>query len=99
DGARIFIEATWSNRSPADIAAPFDYVYVSLYKYLDAPFGAVLAGPADKLKGLAHERRRYGGGLFQMWPAALLALHALPRQTAEWVAIRAALDNVVADLS
>lgn len=88
DGARIFIEAAWTGRSPAEIAAPFDYVYVSLYKYLDAPFGAVLLGPAAPLAGQQHERRRYGGGLFQMWPAALLAHNALSRQETVWREVR-----------
>lgn len=95
DAARIFIEAAWSDRSPAEIAAPYDFAYLSLYKYLSAPFGAVLAGPAAALDGLFHERRRFGGGLYQMWPAALLALDALPRQRAEWQAARTAGDAVL----
>ncbi|MCR8725414.1 threonine aldolase family protein [Frigidibacter sp. ROC022] len=98
DAARIFIESAWSGRSPAEIGAPYDFVYVSLYKYLTAPFGAVLAGPAEALDGLFHDRRRFGGGLYQMWPAALLALDALPRQDAEWLAARAAGEAVAAAL-
>lgn len=88
DGARIFIEAAWAEKTPAEIAAPFDFVYVSLYKYLDAPFGAVLAGSKAALAGQHHERRRHGGGMYQMWPAALLALRALPRQRENWRAVR-----------
>jgi threonine aldolase len=96
DGARLFIEAQWAGQSPAEIAAPFDYIYVSLYKYLGAPFGSVLAGPAAKLEGQFHERRRLGGGLYQMWPAALLALDALPRQAERWRRARVAGTAVLA---
>lgn len=90
DGARIFIEAAWTDRELTEITAPFDYIYLSLYKYLDAPFGAVLAGSAAALEGQHHERRRFGGGLFQMWPSALLAHNALARQTKNWAAVRVA---------
>lgn len=99
DAARIFIEAAWRGSTPAEIAAPYDFVYLSLYKYLDAPFGAVLAGPGVKLEGQNHERRRYGGGLYQMWPAALLARHALPRQAAAWQSIRQHGEAVFAALA
>lgn len=98
DAARIFIEAAWTGRTPADIAAPYDFTYLSLYKYLSAPFGAVLAGPAEALEGLYHERRRHGGGLYQMWVAALLALDALPRQAADWQAAREAGGPVLSEL-
>jgi threonine aldolase len=98
DGARLFIEAAWAGKTPAEIAVPFDFVYVSLYKYLDAPFGAVLAGPRAALAGQHHERRRHGGGMYQMWPAALLALHALPRQEGNWLAVRARAEAVFAIL-
>ncbi|CAH1657644.1 threonine aldolase family protein [Chelatococcus asaccharovorans] len=98
DGARVFIESAWTGRSPSEIAKPFDFVYLSLYKYLTAPFGAVLAGPAAALDGLFHERRRQGGGLYQMWPAALLALDSLPSQIDLWHQTRLASDAVLAAL-
>ena len=90
DGARMLIECAWSGQEPADMAAPFDLVYLSLYKYLDAPFGCVLAGPAGMLRDLHHERRRFGGSLWEMWPAAVLAGAALDRQAQEWAAARQA---------
>lgn len=73
DGARMLIECAVTGQDPADVAAPFDLVYVSLYKYLDAPFGCVLAGDSAPLENLFHDRRRYGGGMWQMWPAAVMA--------------------------
>jgi len=48
-------------------------VYLSFHKYLHAPFGCVIAGPTALFEGLHHRRRRFGGSLYQMWPAAVLA--------------------------
>ena len=52
-------------RDVAEYAKPFDTVYVSLYKYFNASFGAILAGPRDLLDGMFHVRRMFGGGLSQ----------------------------------
>jgi threonine aldolase len=77
DGARLLIEAIYSGIAPADYAASFDTVYISLYKYLNAAAGAVLAGPRALLDGLYHQRRMFGGGLPHAWPYAAVALHCL----------------------
>jgi threonine aldolase len=61
--------------SPQQYASHFDTVYVSLYKYFGAPFGAIVAGTNACLDGLYHERRRFGGGLASASLAAALALH------------------------
>ena len=49
-------------------------MYVSLYKYFGAPFGAILAGSHACLDSLYHERRMFGGGLASASLAAALAL-------------------------
>ena len=54
DGARLFLEAAYARKDVAEYAKPFDTVYVSLYKYFNASFGAILAGPRDLLDGLFH---------------------------------------------
>jgi threonine aldolase len=77
DGARLLIEAVYTGIAAADYAAPFDTVYVSLYKYLNAAAGAVLAGPRALLDGLYHQRRMFGGGLPHVWPYAAVAVHYL----------------------
>jgi threonine aldolase len=77
DGARLLIEAVYTGIAPADYAALFDTVYVSLYKYLNAAAGAVLAGPRTLLEDLYHQRRMFGGGLPHVWPYAAVALHSL----------------------
>jgi len=78
DGARIFLQAAYEGRDVADYAAPFDTVYVSLYKYFNAPSGAILAGPRDLLDGMYHTRRMFGAGLPAAWPFASIAHHYLP---------------------
>lgn len=98
DGARMLIECAWTGQSPRDMAAPFDVVYMSLYKYLKAPFGCVIAGPAALFEGIHHDRRRYGGSLYQMWPAAVLAADALPRQEKLWAEARLVGEAVVSTL-
>ena len=77
DGARLLIESVYTGIAPADYAALFDTVYVSLYKYLNAAAGAVLAGPRALFDGLYHQRRMFGGGLPHIWPYAAVALHFL----------------------
>ena len=77
DGARMFLEAAYARRPVADYARPFDTVYVSLYKYFNASFGAILAGPRNLLDGMFHVRRMFGGGLSSAWTSAAVALHYL----------------------
>jgi threonine aldolase len=77
DGARIFLATAYTAIAPASYAALFDTVYISLYKYLNAAGGAVLAGSARLLEGLYHQRRMFGGSLRQAWPYAAVALHYL----------------------
>ena len=80
DGARLWESTTRLGRSLAEVAALADSVYVSFYKSLGGLSGAVLAGPQE-LGGYAKAwRHRYGGQLFEQWPAALSALHGLETQ-------------------
>jgi threonine aldolase len=77
DGARLFIEAAYTGRGVREYAALFDTVYVSMYKYFNAAGGAILAGPRRLLDGLFHTRRMFGGGVYESWPSAAVALHYL----------------------
>ncbi|HUQ58659.1 threonine aldolase family protein [Lentzea sp.] len=77
DGARLW-ESTFGLGKPlAEIAGLFDSVYVSFYKSLEGISGAALAGTRDFVDQARVWRHRYGGMLFQQWPAALSALHGL----------------------
>jgi threonine aldolase len=77
DGARLWESAPYYGRTPAEVAALFDTVYVSFYKGLGGIAGACLAGPADIIAEAAVWRRRHGGTLAAMWPFAAAALHGL----------------------
>jgi len=75
DGARLFIASAYTGITPAEYAALFDTVYVSLYKYFNAPFGAVLAGPAPLMERVETLRHQFGSLLYQGWTTTALALH------------------------
>ena len=77
DGARLYMMSGATGILPADYAALFDTVYVSLYKYFGAPFGAILAGTVEFTDGLYHDRRMFGGGLASANFAAALALRGI----------------------
>lgn len=90
DGARLFLAPPYSKVTPAQYAALFDTVYVSLYKYLGAPFGAVLCGPKKLLDSMRPVRQLLGGAVFGAWPAACVALKTLdgfPERFASAVAL------------
>ncbi|MBV1854684.1 threonine aldolase family protein [Catellatospora tritici] len=80
DGARLWESAPHLGHDLATIAGLADSVYVSLYKTLGGLAGAVVAGPADFVAQARAWRHRYGGNLFQQWPAALTALAGLDRE-------------------
>jgi threonine aldolase len=75
DGARLFVAAAYSGRSPAEYAALFDTVYVSLWKCFNSASGAILAGPRAVLDDMYHARRMFGGALWGAWPHAAVARH------------------------
>jgi threonine aldolase len=77
DGARLWECTPYYGRSPADIAALFDTVYVSFYKGLGGLAGACLAGDVDVIDEARLWRRRHGGTLFGLWPNAASGLAGL----------------------
>ena len=77
DGARLYMMSAATGIRPEAYAALFDTVYVSLYKYFGAPFGAILAGSEEFCHGLYHDRRMFGAGLASSSFAAALALRGI----------------------
>ena len=75
DGARMFIASAYTGISPAEYAEPFDMVYFSLWKYFNSGVGAILAGKRVDLENMFHNRRMYGGNLYNGWSAAIVAAH------------------------
>ncbi|MFE9697787.1 threonine aldolase family protein [Streptomyces sp. NPDC006270] len=80
DGARLWECGPHFGRELSEIAALADSVYVSFYKSLGGLSGAVLAGPSTLVEEARVWRHRYGGQVFQQYPAALSALLGLKRE-------------------
>lgn len=96
DGARLLMAPP--GYDIAGTAALFDTVYVSLYKYLDAPFGAVLAGTKADIAKVRDLRHRFGGTIYQGWECAVPALAALDDFDARHRAAFTAADQLFAAL-
>ncbi len=73
DGARLWECAPFYGRSYAEIAEPFDSVYVSLYKGIGAIAGSALAGSTEFIAEARVWQRRHGGNLIQLYPYVLSA--------------------------
>jgi len=78
DGARLIVASAYTGVPPADYAALFDTVYVSLWKSFSSGSGAILAGPRATLEDLFQDRRMFGGALHAAWPFAAVARHHAP---------------------
>ncbi|MGW3246994.1 threonine aldolase family protein [Streptomyces sp. NPDC001070] len=80
DGARLWECPPHFGHPLDEIAGLADSVYVSFYKSLGGVAGAALAGPADLIAEARAWRHRYGGLVFQQWPAVLAALDGLDQE-------------------
>ncbi|WP_239138374.1 threonine aldolase family protein [Actinoplanes regularis] len=80
DGARLWESTPYLGRGLAEIAGLADSTYVSFYKTLGGLSGAALAGTTALAAYARNWRHRYGGQLYQQWPAVLSALTGLDRQ-------------------
>ncbi|HKE52173.1 MAG TPA: beta-eliminating lyase-related protein [Actinomycetes bacterium] len=99
DGARLWESLPYLAHDLPQIAELADSVYVSFYKTLGGQSGAALAGPAELVTQARAWRHRYGGQLFQQWPAALAALAGLDRhlhRLADYVAHAAVVADALA---
>ncbi|MFO0583554.1 MAG: beta-eliminating lyase-related protein [Anaeromyxobacter sp.] len=89
DGARLWESTPFYRRTPAEVAALFDTVYVSFYKGLGAVAGACLAGPNAVVEEARLWRKRHGGTPYGLWPYAAVALEALRLRLPRMPAYRA----------
>lgn len=83
DGARLWEATAGYARSPAEIATLFDTVYVSFYKGIGALAGSCVVGTPEVVAQVREWRRRLGGTLYGLWPAAASAARLLPERLAE----------------
>lgn len=77
DAARIWEAHPGYGCTLAEIAAPFDTLYVSLYKVLRGFAGGALLGPADFIAEARIWQHRLGQKLYRQFPYALAALQGL----------------------
>lgn len=80
DGARIWEAAAGYGLPLAELAGLADTIYVSFYKGLGAPGGAMVCGDQDLVRALPVWKGRLGGNAFTVFPLALGALDGLDRQ-------------------
>lgn len=99
DGARLLLASGTPGFELKAYSALFDTVYVSLYKYLGAPFGAILAGDKAAMHKVRDLRHIFGSTIYQGWPAALPALDALDGFETRFVAARRVAERLFAGLT
>jgi threonine aldolase len=74
DGARLFeASVAFPGKSVADLAKPFDSVYLSFYKGLAGLSGAMLLGSSDFCQEARIWLRRFGGNLYTLLPYVVSA--------------------------
>ncbi len=98
DGARLLLMSGMPGFKVQAYCAHFDTVYVSLYKYLGAPFGGVLSGPKPLMARARELRHLFGGTIYHGWQAALPALDALDGVEQRFADVRAAGERLLAAL-
>ncbi|TCV93261.1 L-threonine aldolase [Luteibacter rhizovicinus] len=95
DGARLLLNSGAEGFAVDRYCALFDTVYVSLYKYLGAPFGAILAGTKAQIEQARATRHIFGGTIYHGWQSALLALDALDGFEQRFARVRQAGDRLL----
>jgi len=98
DGARLLLMSGMEGFRVKDYCAHFDTVYVSLYKYLGAPFGGVLSGSKPLMAKARELRHLFGGTIYHGWQAALPAVDALDGVEERHARVRAAGERLLAAL-
>jgi len=84
DGARLWEAAPGYGRTCAEIASPFDSVYVSFYKGLGAISGAALLGPSDFIASSKTWLKRMGTVAFSCAPVALSCRECFRKGSSEF---------------
>lgn len=77
DGARVHLASAFTGVPVGEYAKHFDTVYISLYKYLGAPGGAMLCGDKEVIGKMRHLMKVHGGTMYQSWVNAAMAFYHL----------------------
>jgi threonine aldolase len=99
DGARLFTLPLHTRQSVVDHAAPFDTVYVSLWKHFNGASGGILAGDGKVIQGLFNTRRMFGGSLPQAWPEVALVPKYLASFQDDYASAWRSADELIALLN
>jgi threonine aldolase len=99
DGARLLLMYGSDGFDVRRYCAPFDSVYVSLYKYLGAPFGAVLVGDKAYVARARQARHVFGGTIFHGWTSALIASKTLAGFDQRFARVRAEAEKLLGMLA
>ena len=99
DAARIHFAEAYHSNSLKQYAAPFDTVYISLYKYFNASGGAVLCGDAELIDKMHHQIKILGGTMYQSWMNTAMALHFLDGITERFQKLAEVSREIVNDLN
>ncbi len=86
DGARLFNAAIASSTPVAELAEPFDSVWIDLSKGLGCPVGAVLAGSRDFIERARRYKHAFGGAMRQAGIIAAAGVYALKHNIARLTA-------------
>jgi threonine aldolase len=95
DGARLLLMNGIDGYETRKYCELFDTVYVSLYKYLNAPFGGILSGPAPLMAKAREVRHVFGGTILHGWQPALLASASLDGFEARFASVRKTGDQLL----
>lgn len=98
DGARLLLMCGNPGFDVKTYCQPFETVYVSLYKYLGAPYGAVLSGPKAMMAKARELRYLFGGMVYKGWETALPVLAELDGIEQRYAAFHAAGERLLARL-
>ncbi len=79
DGARLWESQPFYSLPLPELTRPFDTVYVSFYKILNAVAGAALAGPKAIIDEARAWQWRHGGRLVQQYPMIVSARDGIRR--------------------
>lgn len=98
DGSRLFLLSGTPGFQVKPYCALFDTVFVSIYKFFGAPFGAILAGKSDLIAQARELRHTFGGLIYHGWMAALPALAACDGFEARFTQAHLAGERLLAGL-
>lgn len=79
DGARLFESAPYWQKTPAEVCALCDSIYVSLYKMFGALAGGVIAGDEETIEAIKHWKSRMAGDVHTLFPYVMSAMMGLDR--------------------